>query len=248
MRKAARRLSAAVALATIASVSLIPAGSAHAGDGGRFRVTIKVLTEGQPLTPPVVVTHRDAFDLFEVGQIASVGIKEVAENGNVPALVTAVEQAGGVGQVVAGPEPIVPDGLPGSATFDDSQTLFIGAGARVRFISFASMLICTNDGLTGINHVRLPTDVGDRVSIRTAGYDAGTELNTEDFADIVPPCQALVGVSSGEAGSGVSDPALFENGVIHHHPGIEGGSDLVPDVHGWNVDRPVARIVITRVA
>ena len=26
-------------------------------------------------------------------------------------------------------------------------------------------------------------------------YDAGTEMNTEDFADMVPPCQGLIGVS-----------------------------------------------------
>lgn len=62
------------------------------------------------------------------------------------------------------------------------------------------------------------------------------------------PCQGLVGVSSGEAGSGVSDPALFKNGVIHHHSGIDGGNDLVPAVHGWDTERPVVRITITRIA
>ncbi len=247
MRPKTRRLGTLFAIAVVA-LALVPASAASASDGARYRVTIRVLAGGQPLTPPVVVTHRGAFDLFKVGQVASVGIKEVAENGNVPALVSAVEQSDGVGQVKAFAEPIVPEGLPGSAMFDDVETLMIGAGARVQYISFASMLICTNDGFTGINHVRLPSDVGERVRIGAAGYDAGTEMNTEDFADIVPPCQGLVGVSSGEAGSVVSDPALFENSVIHHHPGIQGGADLKTDVHGWDVDRPVVRITITRVA
>ena len=45
----------------------------------------------------------------------------------------------------------------------------------------------------------------------TNGYDAGTELNTEDFADIVPPCQGLIGVSSEDGGTGMSDPSLAED-------------------------------------
>ena len=47
-------------------------------------------------------------------------------------------------------------------------------------------------------------------------------------------------------GTGASNPSLLEGGVIHHHPGISGGADLVPSVHGW--DDPVVRIRITRVA
>ena len=248
MRKTLRRFGTLLAVIAIAA-ALSPAGAASAAGGGsRYRVTIRVLTAGQPLTPPVVVTHREDFDLFEVGHIASVGIKEVAENGNVPALVSAVSQSKGVGQVKAAGEPVVPSGLPASGMFDDVERLTIGAGRRVGYISVAAMLICTNDGLTGINHVRLPADVGDTVRIGAKAYDAGTETNTEDFADIVPPCQGLVGVSSGDPGTDVSDATLLENGVIHHHAGIQGGSDLVSDPHGWDVDRPVVRIVITRIA
>ena len=247
MRNKMSRLGALLSISAMA-LALIPGSAASASAGSSYRVTIRVLADGQPLTPPVVVTHRGGFNLFEVGQIASVGIKEVAENGNVPALVSAVEQAAGVSQVAVGAEPVVPRGLPGSAAFSDVERLMIGAGPDVRFISFATMLICTNDGFTGINHVRLPAEVGDTVRIGAAGYDAGTEVNTEDFADIVPPCQSLVGVTSGEAGSGISNPALFENGVIHHHLGILGGSDLLTSTHGWDVNRPVARISITRVS
>ena len=82
------------------------------------------------------------------------------------------------------------------------------------------------------------------VTVETNGYDAGTEINTEDFADIVPPCQALTGVSSGEPGTGTSNPALAEGGVIRHHPGIQGIADLVPAIHGWS--DPVSRVVVTR--
>ncbi|MDQ4078414.1 MAG: spondin domain-containing protein [Chloroflexota bacterium] len=107
------------------------------------------------------------------------------------------------------------------------------------------MLICTNNGFTGVDTLRLPQQVGETVTVQTDAYDAGTEINTEDFADIVPPCQALVGVSSGDSGTGMSNPALAEGGVIHHHEGIEGDDDLVPAIHGWT--NPVAEITITRV-
>jgi len=89
------------------------------------------------------------------------------------------------------------------------------------------MLICSNDGFTGVDSLALPAEIGDRSSMLTAGYDAGTEINTEDFADFVPPCQGLIGVSSGEPGTGTTNPALAEGGVIHHHLGIAGGGDIV---------------------
>jgi hypothetical protein len=211
-----------------------------------YEVTITDLTGGQPLTPPVVATHRAATGMFSVGQPASFALKEIAENGN---LAPMIAQLGGdkhVSDSIAAAAPLVPAGLPGSAMFGDSVTLTVTASEGAKFLSFASMLICTNDGFTGVDSLRLPKDVGEAVVVRSAGYDAGTEINTEDFADIVPPCQGLVGVSSGEPGTGTSNPALAEGGVIHHHPGIAGGADLVPAIHGWT--DPVAEISVERVA
>ena len=233
-------------VAVIVLTSVLWVGSAEAGGPARYRVRIVNLTDGQPLTPPVIATHGFGFDLFEVGDLASVGVMQVAENGNVPNLVSALEQATGVAEVVAGTAPLVPDGLPGSPGHSEMGTLEVTAPGHVRFVSFASMLICTNDGFTGINHIRLPTEVGGTMVIRAAGYDAGTETNTEDLADIVPPCQSLVGVTSSDPGTGASNPALLEGGVIHHHPGIAGGVDLDPGIHGW--DDPVVRVRITRIA
>ena len=81
------------------------------------------------------------------------------------------------------------------------------------------------------------------VSAQTSAYDAGTEVNTESFSDIVPPCQLLSGLTP-MGGSGMSDPGLAEGGVIHHHAGISGGADLDPAFHGWG--NPVGSIVVTR--
>jgi hypothetical protein len=241
------RLRVAVLAAALAAVVTLATGSAALADPpvATYEVTITNLTDGQPLTPPVVATRRAATGMFTVGQPASFALKEIAENGNLAPMLDQLASDKHVFDMEAGSGPLVPDGLPGSAMFADSVTLTVTSSKGAKFLSIASMLICTNDGFTGVDSLRLPKHVGDTVTVASAGYDAGTERNTEDFADIVPPCQGLVGVSSGEPGTGTSNPALAEGGVIHHHPGIAGGADLVPAVHGWT--DPVAAISVERV-
>ena len=222
------------------AMGLAGQGPGHAtADFAMYSVTIENLTANQPLTPPVVATHRPATGIFQVGEEARFELKEIAENGNLTPLVEALQGdehvADHVVAVAGDPPPI----LPGqSVSFD------ISAERGAKYVSFASMLICTNDGFTGADTERLPKKVGDAVAFETDGYDAGTEINTEDFADIVPPCQALSGVSSDDEGTGTSDPALAEDDVIRHHPGIQGGDDLTVEDHGWT--DPVARITIER--
>jgi hypothetical protein len=237
-----------VLAAAVAAGAFLATGGAASADApvATYAVTITDLTGGQPLTPPVVATHRASTGMFTVGQPASFALKEIAENGNLAPMIVQLESDKHVAGTAVAAAPLVPSGLPGSAMFGDSVTLTVTASEGAKFLSFASMLICTNDGFTGVDSLRLPKDVGDTVVVQSAGYDAGTELNTEDFADIVPPCQGLVGASSGEPGTGTSNPALAEGGVIHHHPGIAGGADLVPAVHGWS--DPVAEITVERVS
>lgn len=241
MAKRMRTLSAV--LAGVGAVALLGAPSALARD---YEVTIQNLASGQPLSPPVVATHHDKHAVFQVGQPASVGIREIAENGNNAPLL-AFLNADPFNQFEAveeGSHPLVPAGRPGSAMFGDSTTFQISSGPRSNRLSYATMLICTNDGFTGVDGMKLPRRVGDSRSQVSDGYDAFTEVNTEDYADMVPPCQALIGDSSGEPGTGVSNPALAEGGVIRHHAGIQGTSDLKPDIHGWQ--NPVARITVER--
>ena len=76
------------------------------------------------------------------------------------------------------------------------MTFDIDGGPGAKWLSYASMLICTNDGFTGADGLRLPKRVGAAVSATSYAYDAGTEINTEYFGDIVPPCPALTGVAS----------------------------------------------------
>jgi hypothetical protein len=69
----------AVGVAALGTLALAP--SAVAGQR-TYEVTIEDVTSGQPLTPPVVATHRGKHAVFDVGRPASVGVREIAENGN----------------------------------------------------------------------------------------------------------------------------------------------------------------------
>lgn len=253
-----RRLGVAAAGgAALLAVALTPPGATASGGGGgggdddarhgqrTYRVTIVNLTGGQPLTPPLLATHSRRADVFDVGDAASEGVKEVAENGNLAPLQEALEGNRYVHDVVVGGVPVVPEGRVGPTDFPNATTLTIEASRRAHRLSWVSMLICTNDGFTGVDSLHLPHAVGRSTTRMTRAYDAGTERNTEAFGDIVPPCQGLIGVTGGE-GTGESDPSIAENRVIRHHRGIKGHADLQPDVHGWR--GPVAQVTVTRIS
>ena len=241
-----RRARTLVALIGAAALTMAAIAPASADSPASYTVTITNLTDGQPFTPPLVASHRPAVDLYEVGDPASEAIKEIAENGNLgPAVAFATESKASkhiADAVVALPaEGVPPPILPG-----ESRSFTLTSSNGRNLVSWASMLICTNDGFVGIDSVRLPKKVGDTISLTANAYDAGTEINTEDLADIVPPCQGLTGVADdmGAPGTGMSDPALAEGGVVSSHPGIAGVADLLPGLHGWT--DPVATVVIER--
>jgi hypothetical protein len=210
-----------------------------------YEVTITNLTDGQALTPPLLVTHRKPIHVFQKGEAASLGIQELAENGNAAPLLDALVMERQVYDVVMGTAPLVPEADPGETGFSHSESFMIDSARGAKYLSFASMLICTNDGFAGLDGIRLPDRMGQSKALYARSYDAGTEINTEDFADIVPPCQGLIGISSDDAGTGTTNPELAEGGVVHGHQGILGGDDLVPEIHGWM--EPAVHVVITRV-
>ena len=232
---------------TIQGIADLPASADWDGPVAKLTITridnaavyeIKVInrSSGQPFTPPVIATHRGGFDLFETGEEASAGIQGVAENGNVPGLVAELEEESKVRTVVVGDGPV----LPG-----DYQRIMVYTSKNARRLSFASMLICTNDGFTGLSNEKLPRVIGQQVWFGAISDDAGTELNTELFADLVPPCGPLTGVDSAGQGTGMSNPALAEDGEVHRHEFLQGNGDLLAEVHDWT--DPVADILVTRV-
>ena len=228
--------------AMLAVVSVVGIPESNAATPKTYEITITNLTAGQPITPPVLVTHAKDAGFFTVGEMASNEIQQLSENGNVVPLVQMLQGKSGIVDIVQGDAPLVPANDPGETGLSYKQTFEVSTAGNQRYLSFASMLVCTNDGFTGIDSVKLPIK---EKTLYAKAYDARTEMNTEDFADMVPPCQGAIGVSSGEDGTGASNSALAESGVIIPHPGIMGGEDLLKDVHAWS--NPVVKIDIVRI-
>lgn len=236
-----RKYIAAISIAALLSLSVagLQTTSAQSPSASTFKVTVTNLTPGQPLTPPLIVAHDKGPVIFEVGTEASPELAQLAENGNAALLAEMLE--GTVYDVVQGDEVILPANDPAGTGHPPTQEFMVQVPGRTGYISYASMLVCTNDGFAGISNMRLP--LVER-TVYAKAYDARTEANTEDFADLVPPCQAAIGVASDDEGTGESMPATAETGIVIPHPGVFGTSDLVPSVHGW--DGPVAKIKIER--
>jgi hypothetical protein len=92
--------------------------------------------------------------------------------------------------------------------------------------------------LSGIDGRRLPTTIGGSRTYHARALDAGTEMNTELFADPVLPCDGDLLTGTGE-----SSPALAEGGTIQRHAGIAGVGDPT-DAHAWS--GPVVQVTIER--
>ncbi len=213
-------------LAAAGGLALVPAVAAANDRGGgataTYRVTIENHAGGfQPMSPAGVAVHGARADVWSVGEPASNAVAAVAEDANLGVFVGTYTAAPHVSQAFVGGGG--PFGPGGSVTFEfDARP-----GQR---LSLVSMLVNTNDAFTGLDSVVLG---GGTKEYWTNTYDAGTEVNNESGSHIPGP----VG-----GNPFVRDP---EGGVITHHPGVQGGADLDPMVHGWT--DPVARIVVERI-
>jgi Spondin_N len=226
-----------IAVAGVLVLGLGPGGASADSETRTYEVTIENLTDSQPFSPPVAATHRPNVDLFTVGDNASDEIEAIAEDGNQIPAFNLLSDAQGVTDVFgdAATPPVLRNGM---LMFE------IDAKPGDR-LSLATMLICTNDGITGVDSVALPKN-GAAVFM-TAGYDAGTEDNTQNSADIVDPCSAIGPVALAGDPNGNSDagPDTSPAQPIHHHSNIHGSGDLDPGDHGWT--DPVARITVERI-
>ncbi|MEO7158246.1 MAG: spondin domain-containing protein [Vicinamibacterales bacterium] len=223
--------------ASALAASTSGAAEANAAAEHTYQVTIENLTTGQVFSPGVIATHTKDASVWEVGATASAGIRSIAEDGMEATAVSELSQAPGVYAAISTLAPI--NRIGGPAGLPRSRTFTIGAAANANRLSVAVMLICTNDGFTGVSSVKLPGGFAPESHL-VGAWDAGTEQNNERFNQIVDPCQMAGPVVSPPDGNG----RVATNGVITTHANITGVGDLSVALHGWR--GPVARITIQR--
>ena len=205
-----------------------------------YDVTIENLTNAQPFSPGVAVTHTAQLDLYEVGMRADTGIALIAESGQEQVAAARLQGRPGAFNVMRIETHTPPMNFPTASNPQSNRsTVRVTAGPGVDRLSLAVMLTCTNDGFTGLDGVALPLTSTPAVFTNNA-FDAGVEVNNELSPFIVEPCHAFGPVDLPVDGNRLAP----ENLVIRNHPGIQGTGDL-PAIARWTA--PVIRVTVQRV-
>lgn len=202
------------------------------GYGRKYEITMTNITRGQIFSPPVVISHKWGFQLYELGTPAADWLYPLAEDGLTDPLTDHVSGLQSVLDYDVAPGPVLPGG---------SATLYVVAKGSFKYISVAAMLVSSNDAFLALTNKRV-SRFG-KTTAHAVAYDSGSEANSENCASIPgPPC----------GNGGVRDTAEAE-GYVHVHAGIhgignltpenhDGIENLTPENHDWN--NPVAIVTI----
>ena len=215
-----------------ASVALLAGCPDDDDDYYRYDVTVTNLTPNQPMSPLAVLTHNTSFDLFEIGQSASVDLEYLAEGGSNAELLALSDSDANVYQGISG------NGLILSG---EQDTVSIRVDLNQEgYISVASMLVNTNDAFVGESGLSLKSlAVGDTFTMNMNVWDSGTELNDELAETIPGPAGGGEGFNSDRNDT---DVVSFHSGVISQDDGL--ATSALSGNHRFL--NPGARITITR--
>ena len=220
-----RLLFPAALVLALAIAFQLPSGSSEVHAESALKLTVRNVTGGQPLTPPIAVVLEPGTSILPQSSEELDGLEELAEAGEQEPLAATLATMSGVKEVVSfDPPPI----LPG-----EEQTVSVTTAEPGDRVSVITMLACTNDAIA-YGNVVVP-ESGDLPAMSSGRVlDAGTEVNDETEETV--PC-------FGQEGGGVSnlDEADGE-GVIADHPGIVGEADLTSQ-HAWQ--GPAMDLVLT---
>ncbi len=198
-----------------------------------FTLTNSSPADGVFFTPVWLGVHDGTFDLFNSGEPVSEGLERLAEDGNTSFLTTEFLASPGAGfDTTVATTDGVPPFAPGESA---SITLTLdGNNPKHRYLSFASMVIPSNDAFIGNSDplaYPLFDDNGDFIGttvmrLGSQVYDAGTEVNDE-----LPANTAFFGQAAPNTG-------VDENGVTTPHPGFNpvGAGGILDDPMFANAD------------
>ena len=182
--------------------------------GTEVVVTIENLqpNDGFYFTPVWLGFHDGSFDLFDSGSVASAGLETIAETGDAGPLGALFQSPTRFDDVVTSP-----GGFGGAPVFDPGESvtrrLEVPNAGSNQYLSFASMVIPSNDGFFGngdplaFRVFNADGSLAGPLTIEIDGsklYDAGTEINT----------------GMGAAFSAVGGTDMDENGTVALHPGL----------------------------
>jgi hypothetical protein len=212
---------ATVAFFTISSIAHAQYDVPALGTGTKtVEIVIENATKGQVFSPGVFASHHSGVKLWAEGEPASLGLRLLAEDGNIDPFM--YETMKGIGKDFGSTTVIYPID-PGQ-----KQKAVLKVSAEYPLVSGAIMLGMTNDGFLGPQSIDL-FKIDKPTVFDLYAYDAGTEQNTEKKEDL----PALGGLGRPE-----------EKLPIRRHTGIRGDADAPAD-WGWDVAKPVARMTVT---
>lgn len=226
-----RRLNALTLVAFAVAILVVVAAPGRFSRGGdsvkTWKITWTNLTSTQPMTPPILVTHKEHLQIWKLGELATAQVAFLAMDPNPGPLANALAGNRDVADVEIGPGPTAPGG-----TF--SQTVTTSGGADR--LDFLTMLAKTNDTFSGVSGFHL--DGNGTQTVDVYSYDAGTELNNWDPAS-VPGLGGKFSIKNTAGGP-------VETGEPIHRTtdaDLAGAGPLA-----WDNTQPVLKLTITRVS
>ncbi|MBZ0114552.1 MAG: spondin domain-containing protein [Thermoanaerobaculia bacterium] len=169
---------------------------------------------GNYLTPPWVGIHDGSFDTFDTGSSSSDALERLAEDGNTAPLSQLFldSNSGLLDATVVGPNGPLAPGETAKLVLKVDGTL-----PTSRYLSFASMVIPSNDAFVGNESPHAFPLFDGQGEPRLGSYlvygndvlDAGTEVNDE-----LPANTAFLGQAAADTG-------VTEGGVVTNHPGFK---------------------------
>ena len=176
-----KTMSIFVVLGGLVALLALFAGGVLSADGQHDEMMVEVsvtnLTRGQILSPVFVARHdAGAEPLYALGQESSDSLAKMAEDADASGLLADwdPETNGNVA------EAMVVDLNGGPIKPGETVTMNFDINDGKSMMSFASMLVTTNDAFIGVNAL----DLSKSRTVNLNAYDSGTEANSEDCAYI----------------------------------------------------------------